>query len=590
MAGIEARWFQSAHSTNAKLQLKCGSFLLAIVKAEEDTEILNTAVLGKPMTDSILSNLCAALDLAVLQQAETRIYRAVGNLPNWWEKLDPDGKIATGGFHIGDDLPFLREFLNDAEQFWNQSDEQWLESGIWQESFIDGSCCHFEASARKIDAKRILVIKRIDADVEDRTALLQRGRENKLAYQLDIAQRQRLEEELRRAKQAAEDLTQAKSDFLAKMTHELRTPMNGVIGMTEVLLESELTEQQQSHLQSARDSAHSLLRLINDILDFSKSEAGKLVLDKLPFRLRDSINDTLKLLNFSAKQKGLDLSYEIAADVSDMFVGDALRLRQIIVNLIGNAIKFTDEGDVSLHVQLEPRASDGGHLRFSVRDTGVGIPLSQQRTIFESFSQADDSPSRRFQGTGLGLSIAAQLVELMGGRIWVANSSSRGTTFCFTARLADADPSEFEEREELVSSAAIQSVKSTRSLRILVAEDNPINQRVASSLLEKRGHTVTIAENGNCVLESLDQEQFDIILMDCQMPEKDGFETTKLIRQRESGGNHIPIIALTAQADTHDQERCIAAGMDSYASKPFEAKRLYKLIEDLCNPHGQKNH
>ncbi len=535
----------------------------------------------------------AALDNARLMQAlrvsEERFRSLVENASDVITLLRPDGTILYESPAIRPMLGYAPEELigSNCREFVHPEDQPVLEAGLGRALANEKGSALQEFRFRHRDGTwRVLeAVGSTATDDEGRTIIIVISR--------DIAERKRFQQELQAAKDAAEMASRTKSEFLANVSHEIRTPMNGILGMTELALDTELTAEQREYLTMVKASADTLLAIINDILDFSKMEAGKLDLENVSFDLRELLEETVQPLVVRARQKGVAFTWGISPDTPTAVVGDPTRLRQVLLNLAGNAVKFTHVG--TIHLEVAPAAAvadrdtapafprlldDEAHLHFRIADTGIGIPGEKLALIFEAFSQADASTTRQYGGTGLGLAISQQLVQMMGGRLWVESEPARGSTFHFTCRLRQADGGT-PDRPSPSGTAGRQNA-SPPPLRILLAEDNAINEKLITRLLEKHGHSVKVAVTGVEALAAIAEHRFDLVLMDVQMPEMDGLEATRRLREREAGtGSHLPIVALTAHTLPEDRQKCLEAGMDAFICKPVQAHALFEVLGGL---------
>ncbi len=457
-----------------------------------------------------------------------------------------------------------------------------------QELATEGRCEPFENEFVRLDGSRIPALVGV--------VRLSEGEDHIIGFALDLTEQKRTEQALADARDVAEAANRTKDEFLASVSHELRTPLNSVIGLTDLVLADSEANPVRDDLATVRESAHTLLVLVNDILDFSKLEAGQFELTPSRFSPARTVEESLRGVRVKADEKYLKLHASIDSDVPDVVDGDELRLRQVLTNLLSNAVRFTDEGEVMVSVSMDSENTEDVTLHFAVRDTGIGIAPEDRDRIFAPFTQADSSLTRQYGGTGLGLAICVKLARLMNGRLWLDSETGQGSTFHCTVRfgkptsdscVAGTDH-EFEfPPGEPVAIARLLDTPAPHSLCLLVAEDIPANQRLLETVLTRRGHTLQFAENGQQAVDLWANGEFDGILMDVQMPQVDGLRATRRIREREmQSQGHTPIIAMTAHAMQSDREACLQAGMDAYMAKPIDTRRLIELVEQVCHPDG----
>jgi PAS domain S-box-containing protein len=520
------------------------------------------------------------MDLVGYKQAEEALRRSERRYRSFVDVTNQFAWVTDAYGQVVEDVPALRKFTGQTYE--QAKGEGWSAAlhpddlqhalEVWNQAVSTKTLYEVEYRMRRHDGVyRLLLARGVPIPGDDGSVVEWAG------TCIDITERKAAEEALQQAKVAAEVASEAKSRFLANVSHELRTPMNAILGMVDLALPKQVDPTAADFLKTVRGSADLLLALLDDLLDSAKIEANKLELESAPFSLRRVLDQTTQVLAVRASEKGISFSCRISPDVPDALVGDQMRLRQVLLNLAGNGVKFTESGEVTVGVRVESQEAEEACLEFAVQDTGIGIPRSDLEHIFQPFTQVDPSTTRRFGGTGLGLPICSSLVGMMGGRIWVESTLARGSTFHFTVRL----PLAKELPPASVPAPDVLPAAMSR-LRILLVEDNPANQKLAAYILRERGHTVDIAGDGQQALCMARENRHNVVLMDVQMPGMDGLEATKAIRAGEGGQRRVPIIAMTAHAMKGDRERCLAAGMDGYLSKPINPREMIVLLESLA--------
>ena len=513
-------------------------------------------------------DICGSMRLAVLERTGDGMFRLIPPSPAWLRILEP-GWESGRDLDIIERFPLLGVFLTEAEEAWNSGTSQRAESEIWAEG-IGGQDLYLRAWTARASERSLLVLEPVDDLHHARQVAMQYAHETAIQY-----------ETIEKLNRQVERANRAKSEFLATMSHEIRTPMNAILGMAELLSETGLSSEQRKYVEIFQRAGANLLNLINDILDLSKGEAGSITLEEIDFDLHEVVMRAAELIRMKAQARGLSVACEFSPAVPRMVVGDSTRLRQILLNLLGNSLKFTEKGGLKVCVEPDPEYAHPAALRFAIRDTGIGIPADKVGSIFESFTQADSSTTRKYGGTGLGLSISKKFVELMGGRIWVESAVGHGSTFYFTVALKES----FAPIPAVPAKTESQTAPSS-ALRILLADDSEDNRFLISAYLKDSGCALDFAEDGETALRKLKSGDYDLALMDVHMPVMDGYTATENVRtfERSTGRKQIPILALTADAFRAAVARSEAAGFTAHLTKPIRKATLLEAIAQYAAP------